>query len=244
MENDDYIEINGRRLKKIGERTGDKMSDRFKPKVQGSNFYRLNKPTKKRIANHLKEELKYNATYSEKYFRTQLFKHKIPHDFQHEILSAGQFIIADFFIKRLNLIIEVDGVYHLTQKQKSRDYFKDLHYEELNYNVIRIKNEDVENFPFEWLKKSYDTYTMQDAIFDMASIHRKYSPLKKKKKKHNTKNKSKQQHQRKKCCGSKLERRPTKGNNRKPNQEYGYKYILVCNKCGKTYLDFSSIFYF
>lgn len=241
----DNIDSYGRRLKKIGERTGDHMSDEFKPKVQGKDLHKLNLRTKKRIANRFKKDLKRRATNAEKYFRSKLFEKQIPHVFQYEILSKDQFIIADFFFRRLNLIIEIDGGYHTTEKQKIRDHFKDLHYKELNLSVIHITNEEIYDFDYQALKNSSEVYRLTDKILDITSIKRKYEPKKIKKKPLKKKN-GKKIPDRKKCgkCKTKLTRRKTKGHGRKKNQKYGYEYIFLCPKCGRTYLDKNSMFYF
>jgi very-short-patch-repair endonuclease len=53
--------------------------------------------------------------------------------------------IADFYCHEKKLIIELDGGYHETLKQKEYDDGRSYELEEKGYKIIRFKNEDVIN---------------------------------------------------------------------------------------------------
>lgn len=53
------------------------------------------------------------------------------------------FFIADFYCAEANLVIELDGKYH--DQQKGYDRNRDLVIEELGLDVLRIKNEELED---------------------------------------------------------------------------------------------------
>jgi very-short-patch-repair endonuclease len=54
--------------------------------------------------------------------------------------AVGRFI-ADFICKERLLVIELDGVVHLTQKE--RDAERDLYLKACGYEVVRFRNEEV-----------------------------------------------------------------------------------------------------
>ena len=58
-----------------------------------------------------------------------------------------KFYIADFYIKQLHLIIEIDGGYHTTIQQTNYDNDKDKRIKKQypTINILRIKNEDCSN---------------------------------------------------------------------------------------------------
>ena len=45
---------------------------------------------------------------------------------------------------KLNLIIEVDGAYHAEREQEEDDMVRTLHLEQIGFQVLRFKNEDVQ----------------------------------------------------------------------------------------------------
>jgi very-short-patch-repair endonuclease len=51
--------------------------------------------------------------------------------------------IADFMSKELQLIIEVDGGYHLEEEQKKKDEQRQADLENAGFKVIRFTNEEV-----------------------------------------------------------------------------------------------------
>jgi len=52
--------------------------------------------------------------------------------------------IVDFVSLDKNLIIEVDGAYHAEREQEEDDMVRTLHLEQIGFQVLRFKNEDVQ----------------------------------------------------------------------------------------------------
>lgn len=160
-------------LVKIGERHGEFIDEKFKPEKPKDFVLKKKKqkqPPKKgdaskaafkekqRTLEKRKRELRLNPTQAELFFWYNLKKYKISHIFQKGIIDKNHFMIADFYIKRLNIVVELDGGYHNSDTQKARDYFKDKHYSERGFRILRLKNEDVEDFNYKELKKSFDKH--------------------------------------------------------------------------------------
>lgn len=55
------------------------------------------------------------------------------------------FFIADFYCHELRLVIEVDGGYHKRKEQFEYDENRTAELEEWDINVIRFRNEQIEN---------------------------------------------------------------------------------------------------
>jgi very-short-patch-repair endonuclease len=51
--------------------------------------------------------------------------------------------IADFMCKELNLIIEVDGLYHTWEETKAKDEFRQKQLEDAGFTVLRFTNKEV-----------------------------------------------------------------------------------------------------
>ena len=63
---------------------------------------------------------------------------------QKVIYTPKSFYIADFFLNRYRLVIEVDGGYHNTEQQKKLDDVKEKHFLiRKNYRFIRFTNEEI-----------------------------------------------------------------------------------------------------
>ncbi|MBR4569929.1 MAG: DUF559 domain-containing protein [Candidatus Riflebacteria bacterium] len=58
---------------------------------------------------------------------------------QHPI---GKYIV-DFFCKETKLVIEIDGIQHLLEKNIKYDDKRTLYFEKLGYRVVRFGNPDV-----------------------------------------------------------------------------------------------------
>jgi very-short-patch-repair endonuclease len=123
-----------------------------------------------------KKELKIKITPAEKIFKSKLKQSKIKFREQKGFIRGDTFIIADFFIPKIQTIIEIDGCYHNTEKQKLRDFYKDKFYKSIGLNVIRISNEEVYNYDMtilesnyinRYLKKVYETGTNVDDSFEL-----------------------------------------------------------------------------
>ena len=55
----------------------------------------------------------------------------------------GGFYIVDFYLPGKNLIIEIDGPYHETTRQKFEDDMRTQKLKNMGFKIKRIKNEDV-----------------------------------------------------------------------------------------------------
>ena len=102
-----------------------------------------------------------NSTDAEIIFKNRLDLFKVRYIFQYRIDYNNSFIIADFFIKSIKLVIEIDGGYHRTKIQREKDRLRDEFLKENGYKVIRILNEDVDAYDIREIiklfkhKKSY-----------------------------------------------------------------------------------------
>ncbi len=93
-----------------------------------------------------KKKLDKNATKYEKSLYNSLrktFKKRIK--VQNPYLINGHLYYADISIPSLKLIIEVDGGYHNTEEQKSKDKQRDEDFKSIGYNTLRYTNEQVAN---------------------------------------------------------------------------------------------------
>ena len=68
--------------------------------------------------------------------------------------------IADFYCHKLKLIIEIDGDYHNTSKQKNYDILrtKDLNFQDIK--ILRFTNDEVEN-EIEKVLKEIENYIVE-----------------------------------------------------------------------------------
>lgn len=100
------------------------------------------------------KELKKKATNSELIFKKRLENLNIKYMFQKGFIVGNGFYIADFYLpKPYKTIIEIDGEYHLSEKQIEYDKRRDLYFKNRRIKTIRIKNEDVETFDLNFLFK-------------------------------------------------------------------------------------------
>lgn len=86
--------------------------------------------------------LRIKQTPAEKFLWKNLLKDFEFHTYRQRPL--GNYIV-DFFVPKLNLVIEIDGGYHLEKEQQQKDYDRDRSLELIGYKVLRIKNEEVQN---------------------------------------------------------------------------------------------------
>ena len=94
-------------------------------------------------------QMRKNQTPAEKFFWTMVrnrgflnmkFTRQYIIEFQ-EIMGVKSFYIVDFYCNEKRLIIEIDGKIHLFQKEKDAGRQKVL--ENMEYRVVRFKNEEV-----------------------------------------------------------------------------------------------------
>lgn len=72
----------------------------------------------------------------------------VPYEKQYPIRLHGFLYFADIYFPQVQLVVEIDGKYHDTEKQKTKDYYRTLHLEQNGYKVRRFKNEDVDDINF------------------------------------------------------------------------------------------------
>jgi very-short-patch-repair endonuclease len=51
----------------------------------------------------------------------------------------------DIHIANTNLLIEIDGAYHSTKKQRKRDAMRTKHLEQLGFKILRFSNDEAKN---------------------------------------------------------------------------------------------------
>ena len=98
----------------------------------------------------LARKLRKNQTASEKVLWGELrnrklagFKFLRQHPIIYEYYKKPYFFIADFYCAERVLVVELDGKIHDFQKEK--DYQRDLIIKGMGLEVLRIKNEELEN---------------------------------------------------------------------------------------------------
>lgn len=187
------------KLKKIGERHGDKIGDEFKPPNQKPKPRKVSKKKKKVIvkpkivetkpktkrnrkprnpspktiekrtaySEKFKNGLREKATKAELSFKGNLDAYEIEYEFQKEVITRKSFIVADFYIPSLKLMVELDGGYHNDKEQKKKDRQKDIEYHNNGFNVLRMMNEQVNSFDFDQLKMSIDQETPTEYLKKM-----------------------------------------------------------------------------
>lgn len=97
---------------------------------------------------YYKKQNSLNPTDSESELMMKLSECKIKYEFQKYFFTSARSCIADFYIPKYRLVIEVDGGYHSSYRQIVRDAEKDIFYMDMGLRLIRIKNEDVASFDF------------------------------------------------------------------------------------------------
>ncbi len=65
----------------------------------------------------------------------------------HRQYNIGNYIV-DFYIPKKHLVIEIDGVQHLTEEHKEKDQTRDKFLEGQGLRVLRFSNESIrKSFP-------------------------------------------------------------------------------------------------
>ena len=100
---------------------------------------------KQKLCAQYRRELKNRINKYEQIILDILTKHNIHFMYQKGFIAGDNFVIADFYLPRpLKTIIEVDGPYHLTEKQMKRDINKDEYYHQRKFKVIRLTHEQID----------------------------------------------------------------------------------------------------
>jgi very-short-patch-repair endonuclease len=92
------------------------------------------------------EENRQKATKQEKQFEDILIQNGIEYEKQKPITLEGTSMILDFYIPSINLAIEIDGGYHLTEKQTKKDCMRDRLLKKYNFRLMRVPNEFLDLF--------------------------------------------------------------------------------------------------
>ena len=99
-----------------------------------------------RSAEEIAKKLAFNETKAEVKFKAICRQFNIPFSFQYIIKTKYSFFIADFLITNKEgkkYIVEIDGGYHETWKQKQKDKKRSSKLRMKGYGVIRFKNDDL-----------------------------------------------------------------------------------------------------
>ena len=94
--------------------------------------------------------LKVKPTQAELVFQERLIRAGIKFEFQ----KAYEIFVFDFYLPHQRMVIEIDGGYHETKKQKEKDAARDEFCKSKRLRVTRIKNKDVESFDISVFKLS------------------------------------------------------------------------------------------
>ena len=60
----------------------------------------------------------------------------------HRQYNIGDYIV-DFYVPQKHLVIEIDGIQHLTEEHKEKDQIRDKFLEEQGLRVLRFPNESI-----------------------------------------------------------------------------------------------------
>ncbi|MFH1052115.1 MAG: endonuclease domain-containing protein [bacterium] len=100
----------------------------------------------------LARQMRNNPTYAEKSLWYALKEDQLSgYDF-HRQKPIGDFIF-DFYSFDLNLVIEVDGYTHESEKVKENDLKKDNFIKEIGFNILRFTDDEVLGNPNKVVKK-------------------------------------------------------------------------------------------
>ena len=96
------------------------------------------------ISTKFRNKLISNATASELLFKKFLDDNNVEYNFQKVIFVSvdcrQKFYIADFYFKKYNLIIELDGGYHYTSEQLLKDNERTINLRRSGYFILRFNN--------------------------------------------------------------------------------------------------------
>jgi very-short-patch-repair endonuclease len=109
------------------------------PTKRSPNLRRFVKPRIKYYAKKLRK----NPTPAEIKLWEFLRKRPLGYVWRRQMIMRGY--IVDFKCYRLKMVIEVDGPSH--DKTKKYDEFRDKVIGDLNYTVVRVRNEEIYNSP-------------------------------------------------------------------------------------------------
>ncbi|OHB15224.1 MAG: hypothetical protein A2431_01915 [Candidatus Zambryskibacteria bacterium RIFOXYC1_FULL_39_10] len=89
-----------------------------------------------------RRELRKRSTTQENLLWEKLRNRKIGCKFRRQH-SVGGYIL-DFYCKEKRLLIEIDGGIHMKTEAKKNDEVRDKYFKEINFKILRFKNNDIE----------------------------------------------------------------------------------------------------
>ena len=98
-----------------------------------------------------RKELRENQTPQEEKLWWYLKDKRMGYKFRRQH-SVGGYIL-DFYCKEKRLIIEIDGGIHQTKENREYDMVRDKFFTELDYKVLRFRNDEVEKNISEVIRK-------------------------------------------------------------------------------------------
>jgi very-short-patch-repair endonuclease len=114
------------------------MNDSIVPKKP---YYDMEYKDKQSLCSKRTADLKRKQTESEVRVGMLLSQAGVKHKKQKGFIKGDFFCIADFYLPApYCTVIEVDGGYHETSRQKYRDEIKDRYYEWRRFRVLRISD--------------------------------------------------------------------------------------------------------
>lgn len=152
----DKMESNPTKARKIKKKRKPKVVLK-QDKIDAPSVQKAKTKQKEYIAD-LINQLRLNATKAELFFKGKLDELEIVHEFQYRVNTKKSFIVADFYIAPLNMVVELDGGYHNEPEQQIKDSEKDEVYRSKKLKVLRMTNEQVYYFDFNELKVSANKY--------------------------------------------------------------------------------------
>ena len=118
-------------------------------KSKKDNVQPFKKESQKEVSERFRKQLISRATKSELAFKKFLDNQMVAYQFQKVIWVSvdceQKFYIADFFFKRYNLIVELDGGYHYTDEHKKADDVRTMHLRRSGYFVLRFDNSETDD---------------------------------------------------------------------------------------------------
>lgn len=137
-----------KKFEKISQDKSNAYLTRNKPEGNKKNKVN-NDNNKESISDKYRKGLVSNATKAELIFKDFLDRNMVNYQFQKVLYISvdckQKFYIADFYFKRYNLIVELDGGYHYTNKQKIKDDIRSMHLRRAGYFILRFDNSRVSN---------------------------------------------------------------------------------------------------
>ena len=143
---EDNIEVIKSIIRGAKQRRDDlKLDKQERKRISEEKAKRTSRLRLREIAEKFREDLIKKQTPSEAKFKIILKELNIKYEFQKIFYTEVSFYIADFYLLDYNIVIEVDGGYHATSEQRSKDNKRTAKLIEDIEGVYRIKNEAVDN---------------------------------------------------------------------------------------------------